>query len=139
MLFASGEKLLRVIQALKAGTALAHDAICHLFSDTGYKIIEVEIDESKNVGITTLIKNYLSLRGNEEKALEATGWIMIIINDVEFFDVKISLDMLLGITEDCRKIVVNAHYDLGLTRSITDMNAILQTEEAVTAKDKFKI
>ncbi|XP_068994066.1 uncharacterized protein [Neodiprion pinetum] len=71
--------------------------------------------------------------------MENVGWLDVKekkkLTDAEGnFDVLIPLSMILGFAEDYRKIVVNAEHELTLTRSKTDVNAIMQTQE-----EEFKI
>ena len=37
------------------------NAICHIFEEARYELNAVEIDKNKNVGLTSLIKNYMSV------------------------------------------------------------------------------
>ena len=46
--------------------------------------------------------------------------------------------LVLGFAGDYHKIIVNAKSELILTRTNLDTNAIIQTAEAVTAKNIFK-
>jgi hypothetical protein len=117
-----------------AATALVNNAICHLFEEVRYELNAIEIDRSKNVGLTGLMKNYASLSPGQSSLLENAGWL-----DVEekqkltdangYFDVCIPLSMILGFAEDYRRIIVNAKHELILTRSKTDANAILQAQD----------
>ena len=47
--------------------------------------------------------------------------------------------MILGFAEDYRKILVNVKYELILTRSRNDINAIIQTAVADNTYEEFKI
>ena len=52
-------------------------------------------------------------------------------NDDGYFDVFIPLSMIMGFTEDYRKIVANTKHELILTRSRNDLNAVKQTAQQV--------
>ena len=41
-------------------TQLVNNAIFHLFEEIRYELNAIKIDRSKNVGLTTLMKNYIS-------------------------------------------------------------------------------
>lgn len=116
------------------------NAICHLFEEARYELNAIEIDKSKNVGLTSLIKNYVSVYAAQSKFLENAGWFPTcnantsLIDDAGNFDVAIPLSILFGFAEDYQKIIVNARHELILTRARSDVNAILQT-----ANEEIKI
>lgn len=123
--------------AIAATTSLVKMAITHLFEEIRYEINAIEIDRSKNVGLTTLMKGYVSLTPNQKALLENSGWTdSAIINADGFFDVSIPLSLLLGFAEDYRKVIINAKHELILTRSNTDTNAY---KKAAADKAKFTI
>lgn len=128
-----------------AATKLVSNAICHLFEEIRYEINAIEIDKCKNVGITSVMKGYVSYSSNQSKLLENAGWLDIaetaqIINDNGQFDVSIPLSMILGFAEDYHKIVVNVKHELILTRSRNDVNAIIQSAPATAAAaEKYQI
>ncbi|XP_068991491.1 uncharacterized protein [Neodiprion pinetum] len=117
-------------------TQLVNNAICHPFEEIRYEINAVQIDRRKNVGLTSLIKGYASLHLGQTRLMENTGWLDVEkkkkLTDAEGnFDVLIPLSMILRFAKDYPKIVVN---ELILTRSKTNVNAIMQTQE-----EEFKI
>lgn len=122
-----------------ATTSLVNNAVCHLFEEARYELNAVEIDRSKNVGLTSLMKGIASLSPSQRSLLENSGWLDIeeessLTDAAGYFDISIPLSMILGFPEDYRKIIVNAKHELILTRSKTDANAIIQT-----AAEEFKI
>lgn len=121
-----------------ATTSLVNMAICHLFEEIRYELNAVEIDRSKNVGLTSLMKGYPSLCPGQNYQLENAGWLLSDedkLTDADgYFDVTIPLSLLLGFAEDYQKIIVNAKHELILTRANTDVNAVYQT-----ADEPFKI
>lgn len=112
-------------------TKLVNNAICHLFEEIRYELNAVEIDRCKNVGLTTLMKNYISQSPGQMPVMENAGWLKIaeaggsLTNADGYFDVSIPLSMILGFAEDHRRIVVNVKHELILTRSNTDTNAVV--------------
>ena len=126
-------------EKLKEGISLVNNPIAHLFSEIRYLLNAIEIDKCKNLGITSLMKGYASLSPSQLKFLEISGWNSnSLIDDNGNFEILIPLSMVLGFAEDYQKIIVNAKHELILTRSNTDNNAIIQTQNSVTAKDTFK-
>lgn len=119
-------------------TNLVSNAVGHLFDEVRYELNAVEIDKSKNVGLTSLMKGYISLNPGQSVTLENAGWISgdsKLTDDNGYFDVSIPLSLILGFAEDYRKIIVNAKHELILTRAKTDNNAVVQTGAA----EEFKI
>ncbi|XP_068991164.1 uncharacterized protein [Neodiprion pinetum] len=105
-------------------TRLVNNAICHLFEEIRCEINAVEIDRSKNVGLTSLMKGYASLHPDQTWLMEDAGWLDVEekkkLTDAEgIFDVLIQLSMILGFAEDYRKILVNAKHEL-LTATKTE-------------------
>ncbi|XP_015124427.1 uncharacterized protein LOC107046337 [Diachasma alloeum] len=127
-----------------ARTELVNNAICHLFEEIRYELNAVEIDRCKNVGLTTLMKNYISQSPNQSYLMENAGWMMDqgkkITDDQGYFDVSIPLSMIFGFAEDYQRIIVNAKHELILTRSHNDLNAIIQQAlEGGQRAETFKI
>ncbi|XP_015117280.1 uncharacterized protein LOC107041304 [Diachasma alloeum] len=129
-------------------TRLVNNAICHLFEEIRYELNGVEIDQAKIVGLTSLMKNYVSQSSNQWFLLENAGWLKNDSMDSEekitdsagYFDISIPLSLLLGFAEDYQKIVVNAKHELIITRSKTDINAILQRPiNPENPEEKWKI
>ncbi|XP_051165694.1 uncharacterized protein LOC127284342 [Leptopilina boulardi] len=123
-------------------TKLISNGICYLFSDIRYELNGVEIDRCKNVGLTTTMKSLISQTPNQMIYAENAGYIDYddasrVTNDHGYFDVNVPLNMILGFAEDYRKIVVNAKHELILTRSRTDLNAIVNIQGL--EREEFKI
>ena len=110
-------------------TNFVNNGVCYLFDEIRYEINSIEIDRSKNVGLSTLMKGWVSFSPKEN--LENAGWIEVfnktkeIINEKGYFDISIPLSMILGFAEDYKKILINSKHELVLRRSNTDINAIL--------------
>ena len=113
------------------GVTLTNNAIAFLFNEIRYELNGVEIDQSRNVGLTSTLKNYISLNKNESDALYNAAWspgkaITPIRGLINFC---IPLKLLLGFAEDYKKIIVNAKHELIMIRSGTNSNAFLATTE----------
>lgn len=114
-----------------------NNAIAYLFEEIRYEINGVEIDHNKNVGLTSTIKNKLSLTENESKMLLNSGWSLNSFspNADGSFNFCLPLKCLLGFAEDYQKIIINAKHELILIRSRTDLNSVYSqncTEIAIT-------
>ena len=120
---------------------LVNNAMCFLFDEMRYELNGVLVDKSKNVGITSTMKNYLSLssRMNYENA----GWInqigMKLINDDGYFDICVPLKMIFGFAEDYQKIIVNAKHELIMIRSRSNINSIVRDNETVPDMPEFDL
>lgn len=114
-----------------------------LLEDIRYEIGGIEIDRTKNVGITSTIKNLLSVRKDEEPSLKNACWLGAgqtleltpsgNKTSVEF-TFSVPLKMLMGFAEDYKRIVVNVKQELILLRSATDMNANTVDEDTTEVK-----
>ncbi|XP_057338516.1 uncharacterized protein LOC130676380 [Microplitis mediator] len=121
---------------------LVNMAICHMFEEIRYELNAIEIDRCKNVGITSLMKNYISLTPGQANLMENAGWLQTddkLTNGDGYFDISIPLSLLLGFAEDYNRIIMNAKHELILIRSNTDINAYLHTPAAREAAEKVKI
>ncbi|XP_043285552.1 uncharacterized protein [Venturia canescens] len=128
-------------QPVAATTTLVNNAIGHLFEEICYELNAVEIVRCKNVGLSTLMKNYISQNPSQKSVMENAGWLRdeeeaSISDATGYFDISIPLSMILGFADDYRRIVVNAKHELILTPANSDTNAIIQTADAA---EQFKI
>ncbi len=105
---------------------LINNSIPFLFEDIRLEINGVEIDRTKNVGITTTIKSLLSVRKEEEISLKNACWLGAeqTLKSSGSFNFSLPLSKLLGVCEDYRRILVNVKTELILLRSSTNLNAI---------------
>ena len=117
----TGKLCLKANEATKPEhTKLVNNAICHLFEQIRYELNGVEIDKSKRVGLTTIMKGWISLSGQKEDFMLNSGWLdlkenLSIINDKGSFDINIPLKMIFGFAEDYKKIIINCRHELVLT------------------------
>lgn len=115
-----------------AKVSLVNNAIAFLFDDIRYEIGGVEIDRTKNVGITTTMKNLLSTSQEQLVNLKNSCWLGPGKSiETTQFTYSVPLSRLLGFAEDYRRIVVNVKQELILLRSASDYNAIV-SDDAVS-------
>lgn len=109
---------------------LANNSMAYLFDSIRYELNGVEIDQNRNVGHTSTLKNYVSLTENQSKMLINAGWAPENNIDLNhgYFNFCIPLKNLLGFAEDYKKVIINAKHELILTRSRTDDNAIISPD-----------
>ncbi|XP_046749818.1 uncharacterized protein LOC124413336 [Diprion similis] len=100
--------------SMVATTKLVNMAVCQMFEEIRYELNGVEIDRNKSVGITSIMKGYLSLTPGQQHGLENTGRLSVadinLADDAGNFDIFIPLRHLLGFAEDYRRFVVNAKH-----------------------------
>lgn len=112
-----------------AKVSLVNNAMAFLFDDIRYEIGGVEIDRTKNVGITTTMKNLLSTSLDELVNLKNSCWLGPgKTSEATEFTFSIPLSRLLGFAEDYKRIVVNVRQELILLRSASDYNAITSND-----------
>lgn len=94
-----------------------------LFDSIRYELNGVEIDQAKNVGITSLLKNYASLTAVEARNLPSAGWIVAEERGMATtFALNIPLKLYLGFAEDYKHVILNMKHELILVRSRSDVN-----------------
>lgn len=119
---------------------LVNNGFAFLFDEIRYELYGVEVDKVKNVGITSTIKGYISIKANEKSTLECIGWYnKNIVNPDGTFSVCLPLKLFLGVAEDYRNIIINAKQELILIRSRNDNNSFIvsgntTTDDALTVK-----
>lgn len=112
-------------------SAFINNAPVHLFQDVRYELNGVEIDRTKNCGITTTMKGLVSYGEEEGKALENSGWNITGYKEFEGeFSFTIPLRHLLGFAEDYNKVIVNAKHELILNRSSSNVNCAVLKDAA---------
>lgn len=120
----------------QAGNALTNielvsNAFAFLLDDIRYELASIEVDSTKNVGITSTIKNYLSCNDYDAKLLENAGWNVENIVDANGnFAVVIPLKMLMGFFEDYRRVLLNIKQELILRRSNANTNCVVKKTPA---------
>lgn len=120
---------------------LVNNFIAFLFEEIRLELGGVVVDRVTNPGITTSMKNYVSLTPNESNTLLNAGWCPL--NDDEkfidsktgTFDICWPLSSIFGFCEDFKKVLINLRQELILVRSTDDLNATIEK----TGLEKGKI
>jgi hypothetical protein len=102
------------------------NAAAFLFDEIRMEIAGVEVDRVRNVGITSTIKNLLSMQSSDTNLWENAGFTLT-EKDCEAdgkFSFCLPLRMLMGFFEDYRKILLNVKQELILLRSHTNANSV---------------
>jgi len=103
------------------------------------KLNGVEIDRNRNVGITSTIKNYVSLKYDKALIMRKAGWDITSIIPEGYFNFCVPLIMLLGFCEDYKRVVVNARHELILIRARSDNNCLGGNPTTEPEIDLFKV
>ncbi|XP_070161379.1 uncharacterized protein [Polyergus mexicanus] len=111
-------------------TRLVNNCAAFMFEKIRYELDGVEIDRSRNVGITSTIKNYVSLTIERGKILKNAGWDLLATthSSIGDFNFCVPLNVLLGFCEDYKRVVINARHELILIRARNDNNCIISRE-----------
>ncbi|XP_070166159.1 uncharacterized protein [Polyergus mexicanus] len=116
-----------------------NNCVAFMFDEPRYELDGVEIDRNRSVGITSTIKNYISLTTEKGKILENAAW-NISYNAVEtYFNFCVPLNILLGFCEDYKRVVINARHELILIRSRNNNNCIIGNASTEADIELFKI
>lgn len=113
---------------------LVNNGLPFLFEEIRYELAGVEVDRTKNVGITSTIKTFLSINAQDSKAMYNAGWVAPqsdTLDNKNEFNFCIPLRMLLGFAEDYKRIIMNTKQELILLRSSTDVNAMYSSQAEV--------
>lgn len=134
------EGKLRVRKVAEGGrVVLGNNCVAFMFDELRYELDGVEIDRNRNVGITSTIKNYVSLTTEKGKILENAAWNMSHNAAEAYFNFCVPLNILLGFCEDYKRVVINARHELILIRSRNDNNCIFGHASAEADIELFKI
>ncbi|XP_070513054.1 uncharacterized protein [Cardiocondyla obscurior] len=109
----------------KLTAALGNNCVAFMFDEIRYELNGVEIDRNRNVGITSTLKNYISLTSDNAVMLQNAGWSETSTTSEGFFNFCVPLSILLGFCEDYKRVVVNARHELILIRARNDNNSII--------------
>ena len=122
-------------------STLANNCVAFMFEEIRYELDGVEIDRNRNVGITSTIKNFISLTSERSKLLRNAGWFndSSQITDQGEFNFSVPLKNLLEFCEDYRRIVINARHELILIRARNDNNCTVASGEEKPMIELLKI
>ncbi|XP_077280126.1 uncharacterized protein LOC143907318 [Temnothorax americanus] len=115
---------------------LVNNCVAFMFDEIRYELDGVEIDRCRNVGITSTIKNYVSLTVEQTRQLQNAGWSYPtsesnLNNASHQFNFCVPLNIFLGFCEDFRRVVINARHELILIRSRSDHNCVVDSKKTV--------
>lgn len=111
-------------------TKLVKNFLAHMLQEIKYKINDVDIDQTRNVGYASTVKGLVSFSTDQIRILNNGGWsssdTSSIVKD-GYFNAVLPLSTLMGFFEDYKKILINCKQELVILRSQSDANAILTT------------
>ncbi|XP_029680761.1 uncharacterized protein LOC115246211 [Formica exsecta] len=127
-----------------SNVVLGNNCVAFMFDEIRYELDGVEIDRNRNVGITSTLKNYVTISSDKTVIMRNAGWntqyaLTSSNNANGYFNFCVPLYMLLGFCEDYRCVVINARHELILIRSRNDNNCLLGNLALEPAIDIFKI
>ncbi|XP_011167840.1 uncharacterized protein LOC105201509 [Solenopsis invicta] len=77
-----------------------NNCVAFMFDEIRYELDGVEIDRNRNVGITSTMKNYVSLTDEQSRTLKNAGWDIAMQWTAEEFSYYVPLNVLLGFCEN---------------------------------------
>ncbi|XP_011883622.1 PREDICTED: uncharacterized protein LOC105570785 [Vollenhovia emeryi] len=128
-------KLTTAKQIPESDVVLGNNCVAFMFDEIRYELDGVEIDRTRNVGITSTLKNYVSASVDKMATLKNAGWDEA-FNGKGDFNFCIPLNMLLGFCKDYKRVVISARHELILIRSRNDTNCLFG---AVTLEPQLEI
>lgn len=106
-----------------------------LFDSIKYELNGVEIDNCRNVGITSLMKGRASFTPDECRGLEiSTFGLGQLVAKASKATIIMPLRMYLGFAEDYQSIIINQKHELILQRSKNDLNCFYAHADAAKIK-----
>ncbi|XP_024890992.1 uncharacterized protein LOC112466882, partial [Temnothorax curvispinosus] len=103
---------------------LGTNCVAFMFDEIRYELDGMEIDRCRNVGITSTLKNYVTVSSDRSVILRNAGWEPH-NNPNGYFNFCVPLNLLLGFCEDYKRVVINARHELILIRSRNDNNSLV--------------
>ena len=119
--------------------ALESNFVALLFDEIRYELDGVEIDRNRNVGITSLIKNYVTISSDRSVIMRNAGWDTPVALNTGHFNFCVPMYMLLGFCEDYKRVVINARHELILICSRNDNNCLLENSALEPEINIFKL
>jgi hypothetical protein len=132
-------KLTKTRPADGADVVLSNNCVAFMFDEIRYELDGVEIDRNRNVGITSTLKNYITLSSDKSVILRNAGWEEQMTTADGYFNFCVPLYVLLGFCEDYRHVVINARHELILIRARNDNNCLMGNSALEPVIELFKI
>ncbi|XP_071650020.1 uncharacterized protein [Temnothorax longispinosus] len=104
---------------------LGTNCVAFMSDEIRYELDGMEIDRCRNVGITSTLKNYVTVSSGRSVILRNAGWDPQ--NNPElngYFNFCVPLNLLLGFCED-KRVVINARHELILIRARNDKSSLV--------------
>ncbi|XP_036140849.1 uncharacterized protein LOC118644963 [Monomorium pharaonis] len=118
---------------------LGNNCVAFMFDEIRYELNGVEIDRNRNVGITSTLKNYVSLSYDKAVIMQNARWEFSYNLPEGYFNFCVPLSVLLGFCEDYKRVIVNARHELILIRTRNDNNSIVGNSTAQPEIELFKV
>ena len=116
---------------------MCNNGLSYIFDQARLELNGIEVDRTRNLGITSTLKGYVSSTPDNYYCYENAGWTFKnttnIVNDEGHFTACIPLKYWLGFFEDFKKVLINSRVELILTRTNNDLNCLtVKTSKAAT-------
>ena len=116
---------------------MSNNGLSYIFDQARLELNGIEVDRTRNLGITSTLKGYVSSTPDNYYCYENAGWTFKnttnIVNDEGHFTACIPLKYWLGFFEDFKKVLINSRVELILTRTNNDLNCLtVKTSKAAT-------
>jgi len=117
---------------------LGNNCVAIIFDEIRYELNGVEIDRNRNVGITSTLKNYVTVSSDRSMILRNAGWDAL-TTAAGYFNFCVPLSVLLGFCEDYKRVVINARHKLILIRARNDNNCLMGDPTTEPTLELFKV
>jgi len=122
-------------------SVLGMNCVGYMFDEIRYELNGVEVERSRNAGMTSMMKIYVSLSEINIRNLLYAGFSYgdrIEIFD-GYFNFCVPLNVLLGFCEDYKRVIVNARQELILIRARNDNNRLVADPATEPKLELFKV
>ncbi|XP_024886653.1 uncharacterized protein LOC112464092 [Temnothorax curvispinosus] len=102
---------------------LGNNCVAFMFDEIRYELDGVEIDHCRNVGITSTLKNYVTVSSNRSVILQNAGWEPH-NNPNGYFNFCVPLNLLLGFCEDYKRVWRMPHVVLSEVNKLSMLRAL---------------
>jgi len=120
-------------------TTLGNNCVAFMFDKIRYEFNGIKIDRNRNVGITSTIKNYVSLTYDKALIMRNTGWDITSTIPEGYLNFCVPLNTLLGFCEDYKRVIVNARQELILIRARSNNNCLVENPTTEPEIDLLKV
>ncbi|XP_024875593.1 uncharacterized protein LOC112456996 [Temnothorax curvispinosus] len=102
---------------------LGNNCVAFMFDEIRYELDGVEIDHCRNVGITSTLKNYVTVSSDRSVILRNAGWEPH-NNANGYFNFCVPLNLLLGFCEDYKRVWRMPHVVLSEVNKLSMLRAL---------------